>query len=142
AAKIQRINGMLSERQISQFERDGFVLGRRILNKPQIEILKSELRRVIEQRDGSRPQPVLLRNLGESDSSPVWQIVNIYQASLAFLELIANKTIAREIAQLTDARQLRIFHDQIQYKPSGRGGVNMWHQDAPYWPIISGGAQA
>ena len=77
---------------------------------------------MIEQRDGSRPQPVLLRNLGESDSSPVWQIVNIWQASVDFFLLIANKTIAREIAQLTHARQLRIFHDQIQYKPAGRGG--------------------
>jgi ectoine hydroxylase-related dioxygenase (phytanoyl-CoA dioxygenase family) len=97
--------------------------------------------RVIEQRDGSRPQPVLLRNLSGSDANPVWQIVNIWQASLPFAQLVANKSIAREIGQLTHARQLRLFHDQIQYKPAGRGGINMWHQDAPYWPILTGGMQ-
>src|SRR6185295_4607270 len=132
---------MLSEREISQFERDGFLLGRRILSREQIELLNNEVMRVIEQRDRSRPQPVLLRNLGGSNDAPVWQIVNIWQASVPFAELVSNKTIAREIAQLTHAKQLRLFHDQIQYKPAGRGGVNMWHQDAPYWPIISGGMQ-
>src|SRR5205814_7372316 len=95
--------------------------------------------RVIEQQDQPRPKPVLLRNLSKSQSTPVWQIVNIWQASKPFEELIHNKAIANEIAQLTSAHQLRLFHDQIQYKPAGTGGVNMWHQDAPYWPILSGG---
>src|SRR5207248_1136185 len=25
----------------------------------------------------------------------------------------------------------------IQYKPAAIGGVNMWHQDSPYWPILT-----
>ncbi|HXV99352.1 MAG TPA: phytanoyl-CoA dioxygenase family protein, partial [Anaerolineae bacterium] len=41
------------------------------------------------------------------------------------------------VAQLTSATGLRIWHDQVQYKPPEIGGVNMWHQDAPYWPIIA-----
>ena len=36
-----------------------------------------------------------------------------------------------------DAEELRVWHDQIQYKPSDVGGVNMWHQDSPYWPILT-----
>jgi len=132
---------MLTEQQISQFRRDGFRLGPRILNESQIGVLNAEAMRVIEQWDRSGPQPVLLRNLSGSGANPVWQIVNIWQASQPFAALIANKTIAQEIAQLTDAKQLRLFHDQIQYKPAGTGGVNMWHQDAPYWPILIGGTQ-
>src|ERR1044071_3945574 len=99
---------MLTEREISQFERDGDLPGKRILSESAVEQLKSEVRRVIEQRDASRPQPVLLRNLSGSDASPVWQIVNIWQASVDFFVLVANKTVAREVAQLTDAKQLRI----------------------------------
>jgi ectoine hydroxylase-related dioxygenase (phytanoyl-CoA dioxygenase family) len=132
---------MLSEREISQFEDDGFLLGPCVLDASQVRVLNDEIMRVIEQRDRGEAQPVLLRNLSGSETSPVWQIVNIWQASGAFADLIANKTIAQEVAQLTKARELRLFHDQIQYKPAGRGGVNMWHQDAPYWPIISGGTQ-
>ena len=66
----------------------------------------------------------------------IWQIVNIWEASDPFYELISHPQIVEEVAQLTGASELRIWHDQIQYKPSSGGGVNMWHQDAPYWPIL------
>jgi len=132
---------MLTDQQISQFHRDGFLLGPRILSEAQIAILNDEVKRVIEHRDGSGPKPVLLRNLSGSQNNPVWQIVNIWQASPPFAALIGNQTIAEDIAQFTNANQLRLFHDQIQYKPAGTGGVNMWHQDAPYWPILTGGRQ-
>jgi phytanoyl-CoA hydroxylase len=32
---------------------------------------------------------------------------------------------------------LRIWHDQIQYKPPQTGGTTHWHQDAPLWPILA-----
>ena len=50
--------------------------------------------------------------------------------------LLSRVKITEEIGQLTGASALRIWHDQIQYKPARVGGVNMWHQDAPLWPII------
>jgi ectoine hydroxylase-related dioxygenase (phytanoyl-CoA dioxygenase family) len=74
--------------------------------------------------------------LARDDSHPVWQVVNIWEASKPFRELVHNPTIAQEVAQLTAARELRLWHDQIQYKPAGTGGVNMWHQDSPYWPPL------
>ena len=37
---------------------------------------------------------------------------------------------------MTGADDLMVWHDQIQYKPPGYGGVTSWHQDAPLWPII------
>jgi len=37
---------------------------------------------------------------------------------------------------LTGQPDLQIWHDQIQFKPPKDGGINNWHQDAPYWPII------
>src|SRR4051812_24491276 len=109
---------MLTERQISSFERDGFVLGPRVLSEGQIHVLNDEVMRVIEQRELSKRRPVLLRNLSGTQAAPVWQIVNIWQASEPFGKLVANQTIAEEAAQLTNARELRLFHDQIQYKPA------------------------
>jgi len=79
--------------------------------------------------------PVLLHNMGKPDAA-VWQIVNIYEASEPFHQLISNPAILKSMATLTGAKELRIWHDQIQYKPASMGGVNMWHQDAPYWPIL------
>ena len=41
------------------------------------------------------------------------------------------------MVQLTGARELRVWHDQIQYKPPRTGGTTHWHQDAPAWPVIT-----
>ena len=81
-------------------------------------------------------QPVLLRNLSQSEDAPIWQIVNIYAASAAFHSLIFNQTIAAMAAALSGARALRIWHDQIQYKPNTYGGRLHWHQDSPLWPPL------
>ncbi len=93
---------------------------------------------MIEQRERKDiPQPVLCHNFTYNDNAPVWQIVNIWEASPAFAKLIKHPVIGEEMAQLTGAKTLRIWHDQIQYKPAATGGINMWHQDAPLWPILA-----
>lgn len=127
---------MLTAEQVERFNTDGFVKGGRVLDDAQVESLRSEMQRVIDERDRTDiPQPVQLGNLA-TDERPVWQIVNIWQASAPFAELIHNRVVTEELAQLTGAGELRIWHDQIQYKPAAQGGVNHWHQDAPLWPIL------
>jgi ectoine hydroxylase-related dioxygenase (phytanoyl-CoA dioxygenase family) len=128
---------MLSEERVTAFHRDGFVNGGLAMNEQEVDDLRVELARVIAE-DGNEDvkQPVSLRNLSRDDDHPVWQIVNIWEASSSFEALISKPKIVEEIAQLTGASTLKVWHDQIQYKPAETGGVNMWHQDAPLWPII------
>jgi ectoine hydroxylase-related dioxygenase (phytanoyl-CoA dioxygenase family) len=128
---------MLSEQQIADFQANGYVNGGHILSDDEVEELRGEVMRVIDERERTDiAQPVLVRNLARDDNAPVWQIVNIWQASEPFRRLVHHPKIAQGLAQLTGAQELRIWHDQIQYKPAAIGGVNMWHQDAPLWPII------
>jgi phytanoyl-CoA hydroxylase len=129
---------MLTNTQIQQFNTTGYLNGGKVLDDAAVETLRTEVMRIIDDRDDPAiPQPVLLRNLGKTDSAPVWQIVNAWQASKAFEELIYHPPIVTGVSELTGASELRIWHDQIQYKPPQIGGVNMWHQDAPYWPILA-----
>ncbi len=129
---------MLTPTQITEFKTQGYLRGAKVLDDDQVEILRKEVERVITERDNeSIPQPVLCHNFTHDDAAPVWQIVNIWEASAPFKALTKNPVICEEMAQLTEADNLRIWHDQIQYKPAARGGVNMWHQDAPLWPIIA-----
>lgn len=65
-------------------------------------------------------------------------------ASKSFHKLIAHPKITKGIAQLTNATELRIWHDQIQNKPPEIGGTIHWYQDTihwyqdtPLWPIIA-----
>ena len=128
---------MLTSEQVEQFNRNGFLNGGQILDDAQVETLRDELQRVLANHETLDRKPVMLSNLSGNADAPVWQIVNIWEASDPFRELVGNPKIAEEIAQLTGAHELRIWHDQIQYKPAETGGVNMWHQDAPLWPILA-----
>jgi ectoine hydroxylase-related dioxygenase (phytanoyl-CoA dioxygenase family) len=135
---------MLTSQQIAQFQQDGFLKGSRVLTDDAVETLRAETLRVIDdylngvERDR---KPVRVANLSGKAEAPVWQIVNIWEGSPAFENLLHNPLIVEEIAQLMEAemqaREIRLFHDQIQYKPAAIGGVNMWHQDSPYWPILT-----
>jgi len=128
---------MLTEEQVAEFQALGFLNGGQLLDDDAVEVLRSELARVIEEKDREDiSQPVHIRNLGGDDTAPVWQIVNIWEASEAFKKLMYSQKIVEEMAQLTGATELRIWHDQIQYKPAEIGGTTSWHQDAPLWPII------
>ena len=132
---------MLTSSQIDEFHRNGFLNGGRILtddelNKHRIWILEKGP----DGFTGEEPQPVSFRNMSRREDKPtelaVWQIVNIWEASSAFEELIYHPSIVKGISQLTDASDLMVWHDQIQYKPPSYGGATRWHQDAPLWPII------
>ena len=128
---------MLTSAQIEQFHADGFSNGGQVLSSDEVEELRNEVMRVIDDREREDiPQPVHVRNMSRDDSKAVWQIVNIWEASKPFRDLISRTDITTGIAQLTGASELRIWHDQIQYKPAQTGGTTHWHQDAPFWPII------
>jgi hypothetical protein len=129
---------MLTPQQVAKFKSQGYLGGAKVISDAEVDVLRGEIERVIRQRNRKGiPQPVLCHNFTGDAKAPVWQIVNIWEASPPFARLIHHPVIAEEIAQLTGASTLRIWHDQIQYKPASRGGVNMWHQDAPLWPILA-----
>ncbi len=129
---------MLTQEQIEQFHANGFLNAGTVLTKTEVRNLREEVLRTIEDRDNQDiPQPVSCRNLSPKEEEPIWQIVDIWLCSEPFQKLIYHPAVTKGLAQLTDARELRVWHDQVQYKPPQKGGVNMWHQDAPLWPIIA-----
>ena len=134
---------MLNSTQLESFARDGFVKGSQIIDTAQADVLCDEVLRVIadfQSHNMGARQPVRVANLSGDEQAPVWQIVNIWEGSMAFEELVSNSILADEVGQIMrtsmDAHEIRLFHDQIQYKPAQKGGVNMWHQDSPYWSVL------
>ena len=128
---------MLSEADVRSFEERGFVTGGRVLEADAVDELRAELARVSAEQDATDgAKPVLDRDIGQ-ERAPVQQVVNIWQASPAFRRLLQHSRIVAEVVQLTRAHELRVWHDQIQYKPPRTGGTTHWHQDAPAWPVIT-----
>ncbi|MFE5320598.1 phytanoyl-CoA dioxygenase family protein [Paenibacillus sp. NPDC056579] len=135
---------MLTSEQIEQFRINGFIKGDVVLSENEVEVLREELDAVIDGKSVKKPalQRDLLNDknpdygMKMSTTGTVIQIVNIWMASDAFYRHAANSVICEEIAQLCDTDTVRIWHDQIQYKPPVIGGPTRWHQDHPLWPII------
>lgn len=133
----------LSTAQIADYDKDGFLKIPRILTDAEVETLRAEFARVAEGK--SERQPVLNRNLlsggteyaAQDSPYEVRQIVNIWEASDAFFQLAKHPIITAIVAKLCNTDTLRIWHDQIQYKPPfPKGGPTGWHQDWPLWPSI------
>jgi phytanoyl-CoA hydroxylase len=128
---------VLIAEQVEQYHRAGFVNGGALLDDQTVEALQREVLRVIDDRDNPAvAQPVLLRDLSVTEGLAVWQIVNIWEASPAFRALASHPKLLEMAAQLSGAKQLRIWHDQIIYKPKEAGGVLGWHQDSPLWDLL------
>lgn len=134
---------MLTQAQVDEFARNGFLKGDVLFGDEEVETLRRELDLVIEGKTVKRP--VLNRNLLESSlyddmkmsvSERVVQIVNIWMASETFLRHASHPVMCEEVAQLCQTDTLRIWHDQVQYKPPRSGGPTGWHQDYPLWPIL------
>jgi hypothetical protein len=129
---------MLAQTQLNQFAKDGFLLGPQLLSPDEVAVLQDETLRVIADRDDpTKPQPIMCHNMTGDPNRTVWQIVDIFRASAPFLALVNHPVVAEEIAQLSGGKSIRLWHDQIQYKPAAVGGANHWHQDAPYWPPLT-----
>jgi len=128
---------VLTTEQLEQYRRSGFVNGGPLLDEATVETLQREVLRVIDDRNNpAAAQPVMLRDLSTQAGLEVWQIINIWEASPAFRALANHPHLLKMAAQLGDAQQLRIWHDQIIYKPKEAGGVLHWHQDSPLWNLL------
>lgn len=129
---------MLSEAQIAEFREKGFLKVGRVYDDDQTERLRERLFQIMEGKYKHAPE--LLRNLRgetlEDEKNVVVQIVNIWEADDLFRAHIYNPDICEMACDLIGCDTLRVWHDQIQYKPPRKGGATDWHQDHPYWPII------
>jgi len=119
------------------FDKNGFALGAKVISDTECDALGAEVEYLVENRTAlpKDKSPVNISSLGGVEN-PVWQIVDIFMASDKFTELIHLPQITNVVAELSEAKELRLWHDQIQYKPSENGGENFWHQDWPYWGIL------
>ena len=125
---------MLSDEQIQLFREQGFVHGGRVLQEAQAEALRERL--TVVMAGDSAAQPDAVRNLTGDENNVVVQIVNIWEADDLFREHLYHPIICEMVRDLMGCEVIRVWHDQVQYKPPHVGGPTTWHQDHPYWPII------
>ena len=125
---------MLTEAQITEFHERGYLQVGRVMTDEHADAMRERLFDVMEDRSERKAEAN--RNMLGDPNRVVIQIVNIWEADDLFREHLFNPVMCGIVAQVTACDTLRVWHDQVQYKPPKVGGPTDWHQDHPYWPII------
>jgi ectoine hydroxylase-related dioxygenase (phytanoyl-CoA dioxygenase family) len=123
----------LTDQQISDFDRQGYLAGVKVLSDGQIETLREEL---IELMKESHPAHHLFyefhTNESQDQSTALFHALGAWRATPAFHDILWNPAVVMAMSQLLRG-PIRLWHDQLFCKPAKHGGVVAWHQDYSYW---------
>lgn len=129
--------GILRPGEVEFFRANGYLKARPLLTKAETSRLLAAFHRI---KDGkSKRKPEIMRNLTGDDENYVLQVVNAWEFEPAFRRHLFNPKMTQAVAELMGTDTVRVWHDQIQYKPPIKGGPTVWHQDYPYWPVLEPG---
>jgi len=123
----------LSEEQVEFYGEHGYLAGVKMLDDEQIEVLREELRELV---DPAHPGHQLFYEFNSNESADpekvLFHALGAWRITPGFHDLLWNPALTVPASQLLEG-PVRFWHDQIFYKPSYHGGVVIWHQDYSYW---------
>jgi phytanoyl-CoA hydroxylase len=121
----------LTQDQIDQYRRDGFVMLSDVIVGPALDGLRSAVMAAVEQEsamDRSGPKGAYEKIFNQK--------VNIWQRHPDVRAYTLQPALARIAARL-EGVPMRLWHDQALFKEPGLGDNRTpWHQDAVYWPHV------
>lgn len=125
------------------YRESGYWLGGKVIPDAQLERLRSAMDEVYAGRfeTGRAPNAGGWRDRG--DPTEIRKTDNAHWANNAIRELAVNETIGAMAARLLGVDEIRLWHDQLLYKPgqgpqaASRAGNVGWHQDYGYWRCTS-----
>jgi ectoine hydroxylase-related dioxygenase (phytanoyl-CoA dioxygenase family) len=124
----------LSDQQINFFRENGFVSGIKLLDEPQMEVLRNELAAIA---DPSHPGHDLFYEFHSNESadpaSILFHALGAWRITPGLHDILWNPRFLMAASQLLGNVPVRFWHDQLFWKPARQGGVVAWHQDYSYW---------
>ena len=122
----------LSEGQVRQFKQKGYVHCVPLLDKKQLESLKSELQEMSKPDHAGREFFYEYHsNESENPDHVLFHALGAWRVRSAYHDILWNPAFLMVAYQLLGTG-FRLFHDQLFSKPSKHGSVVSWHQDYSY----------
>ena len=123
----------LTDEQIAQFNKEGYLAGIQVLDDRQIEILHSELAGLMkESHPGHRLFYEYHSNESQDPDTTLFHALGAWRIEPGFHDVLWSPAAAVPASQLLGG-PVRLWHDQLFCKPAHHGGLVSWHQDYSYW---------
>ncbi|MCO6441370.1 MAG: ectoine hydroxylase [Nitrococcus mobilis] len=126
--KKQRADGPLTEEQIAEFERNGFLSIPSYFSKEGMDEFIEELREYEQDKDLKLSEGTVL----EPGAEEIRSIFGIHRISEHFDRLTRDPRLL-EIAQQILGSEVYIHQSRINYKPGFKGKGFNWHSDFETW---------
>ncbi len=122
----------LTERQLADFRRDGFIRLKEVFSADELRRYGDEITRLTIALN-TQTLPLEQRNTYDR---AFLQVMNLWEESGIVREFVFGKRLAGLAAALLQVDGVRLYHDQSLYKEPG-GGITPAHADQFYWPLAS-----
>lgn len=122
----------LSEAQVAQFRRDGFIKLRNVFNADELRHYGEEITRLTI---ALNTQTLPLEQRSTYDRAFL-QVMNLWRKGDRVRDFVFGRRLAGLAAALLQVGGVRLYHDQALYKEPG-GGITPAHADQYYWPVDS-----
>lgn len=118
------------------FRKQGFAKGATKIEPAALEELKTEVQRLQHSLNSGQSDSTIVSFI-DGPTEPGLKINNLWCISEVFRQVTIRAEILKEVAEITGAKTLRIWRDQLLVKPTGVAGTVKWHQDAFWWRVLS-----
>src|SRR5205814_4238049 len=129
----QRNRFELSDDQVRSYHNNGYLAPLRVLDKRQLDELRTRLERMIRDDFPRADELVSPPRVKAGEKPGMIYFQGAWLVDEAFHDLIFSPRITVPLCQLLGVDSVRFFHDQVFYKPARHGGIVPWHQDYSYW---------
>ncbi len=119
----------LSDEQVAQFWRDGFIVLRAVLSRREIEAYGAVIRDTAMRRFAAR-------DMQAAAHAAFLQTLGLRFDAEGVRRFCLAPRFGAIAARLLQVPAVRIFHEQALFKQSG-GSDSHWHQDQYYWPLAT-----
>ena len=134
------MRNQLSQEQIAQYRRDGFLVIEGFLDAEELEHWRRTVGEAVESRlnaavpEGSHP----LNNTGAEEyyAQVFLQCLRLADTHDGMRELMFDRRLGEVAGRLAGVSGIRIWHDQALIKQP-YGNPTAWHLDNPYWSFSS-----
>jgi ectoine hydroxylase-related dioxygenase (phytanoyl-CoA dioxygenase family) len=124
----------VTDQDVADFRRDGVVCLRRMFDPEWIERMNRAVNRIMDAHNPmARPREVTKALGGKSGRYHINSFVWLWDED--FRDWAMHSPMARIAARMMDAKEVRLFYDQVFVKEPQTAEMTDWHQDLPFWPL-------